>query len=419
MIIICLFINYSVDAVMCQSSDSANSIPAKPLSRRLKLWEIHHHFHCSILGTCLTMAELRKVARQSNCAVDASTDDFLLHSHMVAESAKKERTARNLQRMLDRKYHRWIQQLKGATSDCFETLWKQALQGGDIPGLLWALMTHPETNGPLITRIHQQVHMLSHIQGSENRADLHTRQQLHNQVTELQQKLEDSQRAQQLFQKQQEGLFQAQEKALSALRQQQQKQTEEPTTDISDLKQQMREKDKDYRQLLKRLEWTEDRLAQREMRLTEVQQGLEGLKDQLQEAHLERQALELNMTALLPAANGHPNTEEPVASLDGQQLIYVGGRSKMLPHLRALTEAHNGQLIHHDGGLEDSRAGLQNSLVSADLVFCAIDCVSHDACLKVKRYCKKHNKPFIPLRSSSLSAFSGGLRTVLEQNKPS
>ena len=88
----------------------------------------------------------------------------------------------------------------------------------------------------------------------------------------------------------------------------------------------------------------------------------------------------------------------------------MGGRSTLTPHLRSLVELSNGRFAYHDGGLEERRSGLHCSLAGADMVFCPVDCISHDACLRVKRYCRQQAKPFIPLRSSGLSAFAAGLR---------
>ena len=46
--------------------------------QRTKLWEISDSFHCSIIGTCLTAAELRKImARVLQRDVSASSDPSL------------------------------------------------------------------------------------------------------------------------------------------------------------------------------------------------------------------------------------------------------------------------------------------------------------------------------------------------------
>jgi hypothetical protein len=49
---------------------------------------------------------------------------------------------------------------------------------GDIPGAYWAALTHPATTQEIITRIFAGVHMLSHVVGTANRADIRRLQQL-------------------------------------------------------------------------------------------------------------------------------------------------------------------------------------------------------------------------------------------------
>jgi hypothetical protein len=49
-------------------------------------------------------------------------------------------------------------------------------------------------------------------------------------------------------------------------------------------------------------------------------------------------------------------------------------------------------------------------------VFCPIDCISHDACLRVKTGCKKFGKAFIPLRNGSKSSLERALQTMNERD---
>lgn len=378
--------------------------------QRVKLWELSGEFHCPIIGTCLSIQELHKVARQSRINFPVNISDYDIHGHMVSEASTKGIISRNLHKLLDRKYHRWIQQLLACPADKFTEAWQQAVSDGDIAGMFWALLSHPHTDAALTNKIYQQVHMLSHLQGHSQRSTLRRCANLENQLSALQQQ---TKRQKQQFQEQeqhhqqQELLYQAQQKALEAIQQQ----SYQSPPNIQQLTEKHQHSEKQNRQLLKRLDWAETQLAHREIRMTELLQGFEGLKEQLLESKQEKEDLELCLKKFLQ--------QDPIEQtstswdLDGKHLIYVGGRPGTLPHLRALTETYNGNLIHHDGGIEDNQSELQKRLNRADLVFCAIDCVSHNACLKVKRYCKKHEKPFIPLRSSSLSSFTSGLQAAM------
>jgi hypothetical protein len=49
---------------------------------------------------------------------------------------------------------------------------------GNIPGAYWAALTHPATTQDIVTRIFAGVHMLSHVVGTANRADIRRLQQL-------------------------------------------------------------------------------------------------------------------------------------------------------------------------------------------------------------------------------------------------
>ncbi|HJS86747.1 MAG TPA: hypothetical protein VJ779_14920, partial [Acetobacteraceae bacterium] len=51
-------------------------------------------------------------------------------------------------------------------------LWHAARQRGDIPGAYWATLTHPAATSALIREAFGQVHMLSHLVGAANRADI-------------------------------------------------------------------------------------------------------------------------------------------------------------------------------------------------------------------------------------------------------
>jgi hypothetical protein len=49
---------------------------------------------------------------------------------------------------------------------------------GDIPGAYWAALIHPATTQDIVSRIFAGVHMLSHVVGTANRADIRRLRQL-------------------------------------------------------------------------------------------------------------------------------------------------------------------------------------------------------------------------------------------------
>lgn len=111
-------------------------------------------------------------------------------------------------------------------------------------------------------------------------------------------------------------------------------------------------------------------------------------------------------------ADGTDGDASARAGLEGRNFLYVGGRDCQVAHLRQIASSFGANLIHHDGGLREAVSRIDNVLPSVDCVFCPIDCISHDACLRVKTGCKKWEKAFVPLRNGSKSSFERALQSL-------
>jgi hypothetical protein len=354
------------------------------------------------------MDELQKVMRQSGAILSEAHSDYNLHATLVGEAEKRERAARNLHKMLDRKYKRWIKMLsKCSDSAELAKQWRQAMDSGDTAGVFWAIMSHPRADSTLIRLTYEDVHMLSHIQGASNRADLKSMKALESKTAELRETLSGIQQSHKMqISAKEEHIRQLEQKVLLLMAR---SVRTEPHTQHSE---QHDRTFKHNREFAKRVDWLEGQLAQRDMRLDELGEERAGLKELLHETREEHAAMEQALALMLDREDGDEKNRQKKIDLCGKRILYVGGRSTLTPHLRSLVEAHNGRFDHHDGGKEDNRAGLHCTLMGADMVFCPVDCISHDACRRVKRHCRQQAKQFIPLRSSGLSTFAAGLRRV-------
>jgi hypothetical protein len=105
-------------------------------------------------------------------------------------------------------------------------------------------------------------------------------------------------------------------------------------------------------------------------------------------------------------------TRDCDTDLGGRRILCVGGRSRLVGQYRELVARCNGRFEHYDGGIEDNRQSLETLLASADAVLCATDAVSHDAYYRLKRFCKRHDKPHVFLRTSGIGAFARGLYSI-------
>lgn len=396
---------------MCQN---CHEMPyTRPLynARRYKLWQLPTYTHCPVIGTCLTLDELAKVARQTGLVVEPGKD-YQLHSTLVQLADQKNPATKRMQKILDSKYARWVKRYDTLqSSQAQRRFWHDALRSGQVPGAFWALVSHRHTPSGLVDQALGEVHMLSHLQGAANRADLRYTTRLEEEITILRDKLERQQIQHQKNQQQSQCLIAAQEKALHSLRQK----IGPSRTDHTKAHQELDALRRKHSLLSRQKEWALKQLRRQHSRIRLLEEKQQQLTEQLQETSLERDALESTIENLLkPHAGTKTQASSPMLDLHGQKLAYVGGRTTLFPRLKSFVEAHNGQLYHHDGGIENSQPELCQCLSRADLVFCPVDCVSHNACLQVKKFCKHHSKRFIPLRSASLATFTHQLKQACE-----
>jgi len=153
-----------------------------------------------------------------------------------------------------------------------------------------------------------------------------------------------------------------------------------------------------------------------ERRLAAASQALQAAEQARRLAEAERDALRLELASIEDRIVGllEPENGAPAGGLDlsGLVVLYVGGRANQVPQLRAAVESTGARFLHHDGGIEHSATLLPGLVSRTDLAMFPVDCVSHDAMASVKRLCRQAGKPFSPLRASSLTALLSALSSV-------
>lgn len=58
--------------------------------RRVRLWNIGPDLHCSIIGTCLSLGEVRAFARKMGLCGDQAAEDHHLHDLVVFASGRED-----------------------------------------------------------------------------------------------------------------------------------------------------------------------------------------------------------------------------------------------------------------------------------------------------------------------------------------
>ena len=369
--------------------------------RRSKIWDFSTNLHCSIIGTCLSTGELRQVLRKLGLA-SAECSDHDLHRTAVTLAARHDEASRQLHKALDRRHKLTVNQFdKAATEDELRGMWRDAVRRGEIPGAYWATLTHPLTSQAVIREAFGEVHMLSHLVGSANRADLRRLCQLETEKAELQARLERQQEALHAAVVARDAQIQALRDALTS------RIIAEPAAPGNDgaLRGVVADLERRLAAETRRRTSLEDRLA-----VAQTERDSERADRYAAERACEAMRLELEVVEsshLLPEDANVTQT----ARLDGVVLLYVGGRPNQVAHMRAMVERLGATFLHHDGGVENHSNLLPGLTSRCSLVLFPIDCISHEAANAVKSLCRQGGKRFIPLRSASVTSLLAALQT--------
>jgi Uncharacterized protein conserved in bacteria (DUF2325) len=394
------------------------TVTAAGPARRTKIWEFNINLHCSIVGTCLSAGELRQILKKLGLAPPDSTDHEL-HGTAVTLAARHDNAARLLNKALDNRHRLAISQFaKVGTEDRVRELWREAVRRGEIPGAYWATLTHPAATPVVLREAFGDVHMLSHLVGAANRADIRRLCQLEADKVQLEARLERQQRALHeavvmrdlRIQELREALAQriAAEPLAGRSGPTDAGATEASTAEQGDMLLQL------VRDLERRLASETRRRVASDTRLATAQSAIAQERSARLKANSDceslRAELDATETSVVAACVAPTGESQPAPRLDGTVLLYVGGRPHQVAHLRAVGERLGATFLHHDGGIENHPNLLPGLTSRADLVLFPVDCISHDAAHAVKLLCRQAGKRFIPLRAASVTSLLAALR---------
>ncbi|MCP5365576.1 MAG: DUF2325 domain-containing protein [Hyphomicrobiales bacterium] len=368
---------------------------------------------------------MRRIIAKLQIPIPADAEEYSIHGFFAASAEKPAPVAKAMHKILERKYRAAIRRFSRLEdAQALLAAWDQCLEQGDVPGPYWALVTHPAACEDVTWRAFGHVHMLSHLVGSSNRADIRRLRQLEQEQDVLTDKLSNAKRD---IAKRERDLRQLVEDHAAQLRefsgQCVASQELECRLSLAESRVQELEAGETHQTMLgliealnqmaseetKRADQAFMRLTEQSREIEDLRSANERLREELHMALRDCEAIEAEFHGGL----GNPDEHAcPVMDLCGRRIIYIGGRARLIPHLQALVERANGIFIHHDGGVEESYKRLGDVLSRGDAVLCPVDCISHGACQAAKRVCKQRSKAFVPLRSSGLSSFMNGLRTI-------
>lgn len=394
--------------------------PVKPDTPRARprLWTLDPQHHCPIVGTCLPLADLQRIAKRCHFAARPD-DDFALHVEAVSHARSRNPASEAIQRLLDTRYRLAVARFARFKTDAeLRDEWLASVARGDVAGPLWALCMHRMTSVETLQAAYQRVHMLSHQVGAGLAADTRRLVQLERENTELRTGLRRELTA---LRRQ----LAAAESAIA--------QRDAALAEAADLKKRLLRFESGQvivemgRRLMSLQGATEElgaatrRIYTLERTLKDAHQESIRIAAERDTALSERNALEAILQASLPTTDSaetlctRAGSDDCAGCPDATSercILYVGGRSALIAQYRQLAERLGIRLVHHDGGLEESLSRLPDLINGADAVLCPTDHISHNAYHHVKSHCKRIGRPCLFYKGTGVSGFAAAVARV-------
>jgi len=393
--------------------------------QRRRIWQIDAAMHCSVLGTCLSLKDLYAVVRRAGCQLSPALTAYQLHSQVVDIMATPNELSKLIDKELEKRHAVAARTVRLATTEAeLEARWKEAATRGQITGAYWGVLSHPLCSKNLQWQVFGDVHMLSHLVGASRQADLCRVHELEGAHAVLDGKLaqlkhdhrsvlKDCRRLEDEVATRRRDVERTERRLLTA----------QSTIAALESGSLATERLARISELSLALEQAQARASAADASACEALRLLEEARrasalaaEHALELSAENHALEIELTKGsigCPLAQGEATCDDgDLESLCGKRILCLGGRRNLVQHYRMLVERRGGEFLYHDGGLEESLDAATRALVTVDAVICPVDCVSHAACLNVKRACKNLAKRFVPLRSAGLSSFARGIQTI-------
>ncbi len=364
-------------------------------------------FLCPLIGTCLTLKELQKITRRWGYAGEKTP--YELHTGLIRACQTSPAVAKYLQKYFNTKYRGVMKRLDEFEGEALWSAWEEEVRHGQVAAAFWAIVTRVDVPPAMVERVFGEVHMMSHLQAAEVRSELkeaeiwrrrnqelekrlhRSRQQLAAQrqvTTDLRQQLLDAAVAQRRLQRQwlasqRQVEHLASGAALAALQQENQALRQE------------------INQLQSRL--AAERTARRQVERRFAQEGKAARKQSVSAA-AGCPALAPDCPRLQPQdCPLHPG--EPCPGLCNKHILLVGGFDNLVPYYRGIVEGDFGAVFsHHNGDFRQGQSRLALLVKRADAVICPVGVNSHEACLCVKKLCKRQHKTCVMLPTAGLHA---------------
>ena len=363
-------------------------------SRKRRLWELSTSAHALLLAMALPPALLRSTVaktigrlHRATCRLAGSDADVLYST--VHDMAQRNALSEALHKLLDQRHARAVQRLHAVRDEQgLRAAWCAAAaapDAADLPGQLWALLTHPRgaaLEAAALRDAHHWTFALAHRALAAQADSTAQARQIETSKADLQ--------------RTQVALQQAQAQALTRA-----------SADALALAQLRGELARALApvpcgaKVATTSGHDPNHVSIRSIR------SIGSIRSTAKHSQaLRPEPMHTSTLTAAPLQAPRPSTPPPPPAIAGQRVLCVGGMPGAQSRYREIVESVGARFAFHDGGIEDSVQRLDQQLGAADVVVCQAGCLNHEAYRRVKGHCRRLDKPCLYVERPSLTQFA-------------
>ncbi|PIE52029.1 hypothetical protein CSA37_08700 [Candidatus Fermentibacteria bacterium] len=352
---------------------------------------------CSLIGTCLSSADVKKLLKKCGYRTKGITG-VEAHRMLVKHTADDAALAAKVSSLLESRYDSsGMQWMNIAVPDRIH-LWRRSLGSSDVAHMLWAgiVMGDEEFREGLLTDF------CAYRQGcvtlaAKRQDDL---ERSHDETERYQEKYKASrQRERELKRERDDAVSRIRElehrikeleQKVSAFR----TNSPEQKNDTDELENKLHKAEDNVGRYMEEVDSLKKKLSDSEERMEELSETNAAAMEQINDLLEQLKVREKDCSVC------------PGRAECSRNVLLVGGITKLKAVYKEIIEKSGADFRYHNGRYVGGEEMLESGISWADVVLCPVDVNSHRAALSVKKICRKMDKPFMMLRSSSISSIS-------------
>ncbi|MCD4720855.1 MAG: DUF2325 domain-containing protein [Desulfobacula sp.] len=384
------------------------------LLKFMNIWEVETHFKCPVVGAMLSVEKHKNILKK--CGYDIKRmKPYEYHQQIMAKLYDENNVSVKVNNFIRNKARKLMSRIAGLPDQDIRALWKEHLETGNVGPMMYAVISYEDTGIDLLQDVFGEVHMQAHanmteifhvrqkqVQADENLAQQKKKITLKNEKfkTLVAARKSDARKISLL---QTENL--QLKKRISELENMFHP-GKKPENAIHCLEQKIADREQDLK-----AEQEKIRIMEREKRSLQIDLFSSRSENELMRKQFQAMVTGFTFCTSIDCPNEDYCIKEacPQYKLCAKRVFMVGGITKMKSFYKDIIENAGGEFHYHDGYLKAGKANFEAKVKRCDMVLCPVNCNSHNACLRVKKLCNKHNKTVKFLNSSSLSAVSQAL----------